>query len=281
MLERAFFEKKQNLDRISIKRRTSDTTRFPERIKSLVGEKKYTVNDIGMSGGSVYIYDDMVLKAGVQSAQDERCVRIMQWLDGKLPVPRVICCESSDGFTYLLMSRIKGRMSCDEHYMNQPELLVRLLAECVDMLWRTDISDCPVTRDLSAELADARARVENGLADTQSIAQYGFSSPLELLEYLEKNRPSDDPVFSHGDLCLPNIFFDDDHISGFIDLGDAGIADRYRDLALLARSLRHNSDGTYGKVFEGITEEMLFSELGISPDREKMRYYLLLDELYQ
>ena len=67
-------------------------------------------------------------------------------------------------------------------------------------------------------------------------------------------------------------------MSGFIDLGDSGVADKWRDLALCFRSLRHNTDGTYGHVVPGLRAEKLFDHLGIAPDWDKLRYYILLDE---
>ena len=77
-----------------------------------------------------------------------------------------------------------------------------------------------------------------------------------------------------------NVFFEDGKVSGFIDLGDAGIADRWYDIALGYRSLKHNVDGHYGKVYEGIDPDELFTKLGLIPDWEKIRYYILLDELF-
>ncbi|MCR5104862.1 MAG: hypothetical protein K6B68_10480 [Eubacterium sp.] len=49
---------------------------------------------------------------------------------------------------------------------------------------------------------------------------------------------------------------------------------------MLYRSLRHNFDGTYGKVYPGLDPDSFFEELEIEPDREKIDYYILLDELF-
>ena len=88
-------------------------------------------------------------------------------------------------------------------------------------------------------------------------------------------------MISHGDFCLPNIFFEGNRLSGLIDLGHGGVGDRYLDIALCYRSLKHNFDGTYGgKVYEDFDPDGLFVHLGIEPNREKIRYYLLLDELF-
>ena len=116
--------------------------------------------------------------------------------------------------------------------------------------------------------------------DPEIFGDDGFYSPTKLLNWLRENRPEPEPALSHGDFCLPNVFFEDGKVSGFIDLGDAGIADRWYDIALGYRSLKHNADGTYGKYYEGVKPDELFVKLGIEPDWEKIRYYILLDELF-
>ena len=87
-------------------------------------------------------------------------------------------------------------------------------------------------------------------------------------------------MLSHGDFCLPNVFIEDGRVSGLIDLGRAGTADRWQDIALCLRSLRDNARGRFGTVCPGFDEELLLRRLGMAPDREKIRYYLLLDELF-
>jgi kanamycin kinase/aminoglycoside 3'-phosphotransferase-3 len=88
-------------------------------------------------------------------------------------------------------------------------------------------------------------------------------------------------VLSHGDFCLSNVLIENGKLSGFIDLGETGVGDKWRDIALLYRSLRHNSGGYYGgKVYPDFNPDMLFDTLGIEPDHNKLRFYTLLDELF-
>lgn len=259
---------------------------LPESIKRLIEGKPYTLSDIGMSGSRVLMFEDMVLKIEKRADYVEKQVRIMQWLEGKLPAPKVLAFEIMEEKSFLLMSKVQGDMACAEYYLEHPQVLLKALAEAFKMMWSLDISDCPNLRDLDAELAEAKYRVEKELVDLDNVepttfGEGGFESPAHLLQWLEENRPENEPVFSHGDFCLPNVLLTDGKVNGFIDLGDAGVGDKWRDIALCYRSLKHNFDGTFGgKVYEDFNPDMLFEALRIEPDWEKLNYYILLDELF-
>ena len=256
------------------------------KIKGLIANKPYTVDGIGMSGNQVLIFEDMVLKIEEKSEAVERQVQMMQWLEGKIPVPKVIAYEVEDDKSYLLMSKISGVMSCDTYYLEHPQMLLEALASGLKMLWEVEVTDCPVVRDVDAVLEEARLQIANGWVDLDNVepttfGEGGFESPEQLLEWLENNRPELEPVLSHGDFCLPNVFLEDGKVKGFIDLGRTGIGDKWNDIALCYRSLKHNFDGTYGgKVYEDFNPDMLFEKLGVEPDWEKIKWYFLLDELF-
>lgn len=259
---------------------------FPKNINDKIDGLSFTKDNIGMSGSEIYIFDDMILKVERHTKSVDRMIDMLLWLKDKVLAPEIICYEVEGDKSYILMTRIKGKMACDEYYLENPKILLRLLADAVKTLWAVDISDCPRVRDIDEELKEARYRVENNLVDTdncepETFSENGFKSPEGLLLWLEEHRPSYEPVLSHGDFCLPNIFFENEKLSGFIDLGDTGIGDKWRDIALLYRSLKHNFDGTFGgKVYPDFNPDMLFDALGIEPDFEKLRYYTLLDELF-
>ncbi len=260
---------------------------FPEQIRKLTAGLSYEIDDVGMSVATILNYETMVLKIEPQSPQVDETVALMNWLTGKLPVPKVLAYEKQNGKSYLLMSRISGSMSCDQYYLERPEELLSLLVRGLELLWQVDISDCPRERGLEQELDEARERVEKNLvnmewAEPGTFGEHGFASPAELLHWLNEHKPAYyEPVFSHGDYCLPNIFLEDGKVSGFIDIGDAGIGDKWRDISLCYRSLKHNLEGRFGgRIHENFQPEQLFEALGIEPDWEKLRYYLLLDELF-
>ena len=259
---------------------------LPKRIMKMIAGETYESDSIGLSDSSVLIFDDKVLKIQEYSQEAENEYNMLRWLVGKLPVPEVYAYETCDGKAYLLMKKCPGRMACDEEYMRNPRQQVRLLAEGLKGLWKVSVGDCPTDQKLRYKLEAAQFKIRNGLVDldhceTDTFAEGGFKNPEALLQWLYDNQPEEELVLSHGDYCLPNVFFKDGHVSGFIDLGKAGIADKWCDIALCYRSLSHNYSGRYnGRAYPGHDGLSLFRELGIEPDWKKIKYYILLDELF-
>lgn len=259
---------------------------LPEKIKRIIGDKAYTVDDVGMSDSTVILFSDMVLKIQSICEESENEHRMMEWLQGHLPVPRVLAYDKERERNYLLMSKVRGEMSCSETYLQNVELLVETLAEGLKLLWNVDITDCPYTCSLEHKLQLAKDEVDNNRVDMENVEPEtfgtdGFESPKALWDWLNCHRPEEEPVLSHGDFCLPNVFLQEGRVSGFIDLGKCGVADKWQDIALCYRSLKHNVNGDYGGMkYEGFTDDLLFEKLGIKPNWEKIKYYILMDELF-
>lgn len=259
---------------------------LPEKISSLIADKTYRTDEIGMSQSSILIFDEKVLKIGIHSEESDNECRMMKYLYGKLPVPVIYAYETVDGKSYLLMSKCEGRMACDDEYMRHPSVQCRMLADGLKKLWSIDISDCPSNMSLPYKLKQAEYNVVNGLVDLHNVepntfGEGGFKDPEDLLRWLYQNMPEEELVLSHGDFCSPNVFGMSEQVSGYIDLGKTGIADKWCDIALCYRSLSHNYSGRYhGRSYAGFDDLLLFRELAVEPDWEKIRYYILLDELF-
>lgn len=250
---------------------------MPASIKKIIGDRVYTIDTVGMSDSQVILFDDMVLKIEKEREEVEKEYKMMEWLKDKLPVPKVLCREKEDSMSYLLMTKIGGEMCCADAIVENPQQLVRLLAEGLHMLWRVDRTQCPCSNDIEDVLKRAEIRVQQHLCDMEdaepeTYGEGGFANPTELLQWLKEHKPTQELVFSHGDYSLPNIFIKDGQVNGFIDLGKSGIADQYQDIALCYRSLKHH--------YEEIDATTLFEELNIEPDWDKIKYYILLDELF-
>lgn len=267
-------------------RQRSQMTHLPKEIEKLLKNEEYTIDKIGMSGSTVMVFGDKVLKIQNATAEAENEVALMRWLNSKLPVPQVLAHECMDGKSFLLMSKLKGKMACAQRFLQCPQLLFRLLGEALNMWWSVDFSAYSKKSNLNEKLRVAQHAVEDNLVDLNNVepntfGENGFENPQALLNWLVKNRPAEeDLVLSHGDFCLPNVFLTDDGVSGFIDLGRGGVADKYQDVALCYRSLKSNFGGRYGGPTYNVDMDMFFKVLKIEPDWEKMKYYLLLDELF-
>lgn len=255
-----------------------ESVRIPYPILKHIRNLDYTVNEVGYSSAQVMVFDQFVLKIEKESIDSDNEHRMLKWLQGKLPVPELVVSYKEKGYNYLLMEKLKGRMACAEQYLEKPEKLISMLAESLQMLWQVDISDCPGINGVTQKLDLAKFYLEHELFDIENtepdtFGPKGFEYPDKLLEFLVGNKPEETFVFSHGDCCLPNLLFYQGKISGFIDLGRSGVADRWQDIALCLRSLQNNlQTDCYNKT--------LLKELGLPFNEKKYRYYLLLDELF-
>lgn len=260
---------------------------LPEKIRTLIPEETYRLDETGMSGSSVLLFRDRVLKIQKRSRESENERRMMAWLQDRLPVPRMLAWEEKGDTIYLMMSRLPGDMVCGEAYREDPAGQARLMAEGLKRLWNVDLSGCPGDWRLEHKLAQAGEAVRNGRVNLDNVqpdtfGEGGFKDPAALLQWLWDNRPREELVLSHGDYCCPNVFQHEGRLCGYIDLGRTGIADKWCDIALCYRDLSNDFGGLYygGRAHEGYDDMLLFRELCLEPDWEKIRYYILLDELF-
>ncbi|CAN5768599.1 aminoglycoside 3'-phosphotransferase [soil metagenome] len=223
---------------------------------------------LGASGARVYRLTrpdqtQLYLKVGPpdpnRSLRNEKAR--LEWLQARLPVPRVELFVQDEQFDYLLMAEIPGIDTSNKVYSRELPSMVRLLGEGMHLFHSVPIVDCPFDETLTVKMAHAQQRTAEGF------------SPPALWAALEATRPqTEDLVLTHGDYCLPNILLHNGALSGFIDLGRAGVADRYQDLALAVRSLAYN----FGEGWA----PLLFAAYGIEPDRAKLEFYTLLDDCF-
>lgn len=259
---------------------------MPQGIRKLLGDKSCETDTVGMSQAGVYLFPDWVLKVQDLSEESQNEYDMLSWLRDKLPVPGVLARETQDGKDFLLMERCPGEMACAERYLDDPVTLAGLLANTLKALWAVDVGDCPCDQSLDRKLEQAAYNVENGLVDVDNVepdtfGPNGFHDPADLLRWLKTHRPPEETALIHGDFCLPNLFGMGDRPAGLIDLGRGGAGDPWCDIALCYRSLDHNYKGAYGgHPRPDFDPDILFQALGMAPNWEKIRYYILLDELF-
>ena len=257
----------------------------PPEIARMTAGNDFTMDTTGLSGASIAIFEDMVLKSEPVSIESENHSAMLTWLEGKLPAPRILKTAVQDGRRWTLMTRISGEMACADIWRADPHRLVQVLARAMGSLWEIDVTGCPVDQSPDAKLERAGRLVDAGqvdmdLVEPETFGEKGFSSPAALLDWLNANKPPFEPVLTHGDFCLPNVFLKDWSLIGFLDLGRSGLGDKWTDIAICWRTLRDNFGGHYGEAVPGFHPDELFEALGIEKDEKKLRYYLLMDELF-
>ncbi|MDD4414022.1 MAG: aminoglycoside 3'-phosphotransferase [Oscillospiraceae bacterium] len=238
-------------------------------------------NTIGMSTTSVYKFykndETHYLKVDKNFGKIARERDVLNWLQSKVPVPQVVYYAELEQTAYLLETAMPG---VGGHENMIDKATVRILADGLLQLQAVDISACPFNHSLEIELQEALFNIQNDLVDMDDFEENSpYDTPMELYEWLCNNKVEDEPYFVHGDYCLPNVLIHDDKC-GFIDIGNAGIADKWEDIAMCVRSLGYN---LYLQKQDGKKNELvdyLFECLGIEPDWQKIDYYIKLDELF-
>jgi aminoglycoside phosphotransferase len=261
---------------------------IPPALQAALVGASWRAETIGMSGAGVWRIEaagqpPRYLKhaAGLRARElrDER--ERLEWLRDRLPVPTVEGWAEDGGGAWLLLSAAPGVMAQDAASQGDIPALVRALGEGLRRIHAVPIADCPFDARLDVQLARTARNIEDGLVDEPGIRAVHDIAPLEFLHRLEVTRPPEPPgdrVFVHGDYCLPNILItssgaDAPRVSAFLDWGRAGVSDRYQDLAIGARSLRHNLGPGW--------EPLFFEAYGLTdPDPLRMAYYEALDELF-
>lgn len=135
------------------------------------------------------------------------------------------------------------------------------------------MEECPFDFRLDTALSHARLRLEAGQIEPERDFHEEFShlSARQAVALLEQSGPdSEDLVVCHGDYCLPNILIEAGIATGFVDLGELGVADRWWDLAVATWSLTWNLGPSY--------EDLFLSEYGVEKnDRQREFFRLMYD----
>jgi aminoglycoside phosphotransferase len=254
---------------------------IPAAIASLIGEGEFERIDIGCTGAAVYrITRDqqptLFLKFGRVTPCDDLAqeARRLDWLQGRLQVPSVLSYLVHDECQYLLTTALPGLNGVDAGRRN-PEAVVTGIARSLAALHSQPVQECPFDETRHARTRRAHARLRDGCVDETDFddERRGLSA-AEVWQQLENHAVFEErPVLTHGDLCLPNVLFDEDRVVGFVDCGRAGLADAYQDLALASRSIAGNLGAGWVEPF--------FGEYGLRQvDHRKLAFYRLLDEFF-
>ena len=181
-------------------------------------------SEFSRSGDRVYNIDDKyILKISTNKELLLKEKNINELLkDYKYFSKPILFCYDHN-YTYYLRTIVSGKPLCSQEYLDNPKLVVSLLAEAI-----------------------------------------------QIIHAIRINKPNENKsdVFVHGDCCLPNILIENNEVSGFIDLGDAGYGDPWIDYSWALWSLSYN-------LQTDKYNQLLLDELGIKMDQKKYEKYII------
>lgn len=262
--------------------------------RTILASAGYRIEDwspvtTGESGATVFRNADATrytkcvpaAEAAVLKAEHDR----MEWLaDQHVPGPRVLDWHFGEAGALLVTSAVPG-VSADRLSAANLRAAWEHIADAVRGLHELPARRCPFDRGLATMVAVARDVVGRNAVNPEFLpVEQQHTPPGALLARLGPEvarmlaHEAVDTVVCHGDLCLPNIVVDPEtlEVSGFIDLGRLGSADRYADLALLLASARE----TWEDEEQALVADTLFADrYGLALDRDRLDFYLHLDPL--
>lgn len=237
----------------------------------------------GESGGVVFRLDavnrqSLYVKQGVGTVADDIAAEHarLQWLAPHVLVPTVRYFEQRDATCTLVATALDGR-SAYEELLAQPAqrpMVVAQIARFLRRLHETPIAGCPFQSEASIRLREARGRIDAGLVDTSDFddEREGWTATAVCDSITAMLPLPFERVLTHGDFSLGNILVANGRVTGCIDVGRAGVADPYQDLALLWNNLRE---------FDETLAARFWKAYGIMmPDERRLAFHLGLDELF-
>lgn len=255
----------------------------PDMAIDLAGYR-WARDTVGQSGGTVFRLHgkpdspDLFLKHGAEAFADDVADEMarLQWLVEHLPVPAVRRFVRTPGEAWLLMTAIPGETAYQimERDPEARPAVVDALAAFLRRIHAIPVGECPFDSDHAGRLALARKRIDAGLvqADDFDDERRGWTAE-QVWEAMNRLLPfAPDHVVTHGDFSLDNLLLREGKITGCIDVGRTGRADRYQDLAILWNCLEE---------FGPALQSRFLRQYGIDRvDRRKLQFHLMLDELF-
>jgi len=195
----------------------------------------------------------------------------MKWARNHLPVPVVVDQGRDESVEWMVTTGLGGRDATDPVLQVDPSRLVRVLARGLRRFHEVPVANCPFDFSIAAALRVARDRLERGIVDPVEgfHSEHSSLTAAEAVAALERSRPAnEDLVVCHGDYCPPNVLITGNRVTGYVDLGELGVADRWWDLAVATWSVTWNLGPGY--------EDLFLSEYGAELDRGRLAFYRLL-----
>lgn len=243
-------------------------------------EYKWKEITIGCSDTKVYQLKNgqetlflKVGKSGLLTNEHNNLIKLKKYLK----VPNVVF-YYNNGLEILVTTAMDGIMSCDDEFIDKfPNETLDILCDAIKTIQSVKVDENLKKEfdifNVEEEINIIKKKIASGEIDAIPDKKVfnKFSCLSEVVTYLENNKPSGGFYLSHGDVSMPNVFIANKKLSGFIDVGNVGIRQKWYDIADLYVSVRRNFKS------QKIAEDFL-KRLGIK-DKQPVEYYEMLFSL--
>lgn len=255
----------------------------PASLTKLFAGRRWTRSATGESGCAVWRLDetglpDLYLKHGVgrnARAVVDEFVRL-EWLGlhMRVPVVRHFVRDADDA--WLLTEALSGH-TVYEKLVAEPARRRDVASELgvyLKKLHHVPAAECPFNADARLRLSHARLNIDMGLVDAEDFdeARQGWTPEQVWNELIHLAPMSAESVVTHGDFSTGNVVVGADGVVGCIDVGRCGLADPYQDIAIMWNNLTEYGPDVQAAFLEAYGID--------TPDAVRMRFHLVLDELF-
>lgn len=255
-------------------RRPDGPVDLPEAVARIAGTERVEVvwrNELGgltflVGGGEQLRYVKWNrFGSGLTLAPE---IERLRWAAPFTSVPEVIEAGSDSEGEWFVSRPLPGTNAVSDRWRSDPDRAVVGIGTGLRRLHEAlPVESCPF--DWSID--DRLSRIDPAGRESQAgwSDEFGALTVDEALGELAEPPTVDRLVVCHGDACAPNTILDEDGtVSGHVDLGTLGRADRWADLAIATWSTVWN----YGPGWE----DRLLDAYGIEADPPRIRWYRLL-----
>jgi len=254
---------------------------FPDVITRFISQATLVPDQVGESPCAVYSFargnDRFFLKMSPSiyaptTFSVRREARLIDWASGYLNVPDLLLVAESHEAEFMITRAVPGEPLYQRIDAKQP--VIGLFQEALRRLSAVPAERCPFDAGAAFRLQELAYLIGHNLhAEKYDLGQWpGLHTPQDLLTHLQATMPAEELTFAHGDLGDSNVFVTAGDELYFIDLGRAGLADRWMDVAFIHRNLRE-------EVSESAAADFL-NTLGEADEPGKRTFFEQLDELF-
>jgi len=250
-----------------------------------VADCRWRRTHTGQSGAAVYRLTradaaDVYLKQAhgpAATALGDEMSRLRWLATQRMEVPEVVAFLALENTAWLLTTALPGHTAhdglCDADAETR-RAIVAEIARFLRVFHDLPVDDCPFNSGHAFWMSQARDRMASGEVDTEAFNDdHAGWPPFQVWQKMMTLLPMTvDPVVAHGDFTLDNILMRNGRVTGCVDVGRAGAADRYHDIASLWNTLA---------PFGPDLQAAFLRECRIlRPDDRKLQFHLCLDEFF-